>query len=92
MSKLSLGCSRNLYGLMLPREPLAPPLNGRDEPAQVHLQRVEDLADVVLSAEPDLALAVARVLDDVLRSALGLLGELVLADQALLALAGLLHD
>jgi hypothetical protein len=42
------------------RKPLAPPLDGRDELAQVHLQRVEDLVGVVLGAEP-VVLAGARV-------------------------------
>src|SRR5271170_2614359 len=77
---------------VLALEPLAAALDRRDELRQVHLQRVEDLIRVVLRTEPDLALAGASVLDDVLGGALGLLGDLLVAHQLLLALACILDD
>ncbi len=77
---------------VLALQPLATALDGGDELRQVHLERVEDLIRIVLGAQPDLALARAGVLDDVLGRALGLLGDLLLAHQALLALARVLDD
>src|SRR5882757_10581557 len=79
-------------GFVLALEALAPTLHSGDELREVDLEGVEDLVGVVLRAEADLALAGARVLDDVLGRALGLLGDLLLADEALLALAGVLDD
>src|SRR4051812_14723317 len=79
-------------GLVAALEPLAAALHRSDELGQVHLERVEDLVGVVLRAEPDLALARPGVLDDVLRRALGLAGDLLLGDELLLALARLLDD
>ena len=68
--------------LVLALQPLAAPLDRGDELREVDLERVEDLVGVVLRAEPDLALAGAGVLDDVLRLALGLLGDLLLGRRA----------
>src|SRR3712207_6837540 len=79
-------------GLVLALQALAPALDGRDELREVDLERVEDLVRVVLRAEPDLPLAGARVLDDVLGRALGLLGDLLLGDELRLAVARLLDD
>src|SRR6266545_3934753 len=73
-------------------EPLPATLDGGDELREVDLERVEDLVGVVLGAEPDLPLAGAGVLDDVLGRALGLLGDLLLGDELRLALARLLDD
>ncbi len=67
---------------VLALQALASALHGGDELRQVDLERVQDLIGVVLRAEPDLALARAGVLDDVLGGALGLLGDLLLADAA----------
>src|SRR5829696_4651239 len=78
--------------LVLALEALAPALDGRDELRQVHLERVEDVVGVVLGAQADLPLAGARVLDDLLGGALGLLGDLLLGGQDALALARLLDD
>src|SRR5690348_14978303 len=83
---------RDFDRLFLAREPVAAALNRRNELREVDLERVENLVGVVLGAEADLALTGAGVLDDVLRSALGLLGDLLLGDQAFLALARLLDD
>src|SRR5215211_7299184 len=83
---------RHFGGLVLALQALAAALDGGDELREVHLERVEDLVGVVLGAEADLALAGAGVLDDVLGRALGLLGDLLLGDQLLLALPGLLDD
>ena len=79
-------------GLVLALQALAAALDGGDELREVDLERVEDLVGVVLGAEADLALAGAGVLDDVLGGALGLLGDLLLGDEAGLALARLLDD
>ena len=65
--------------LVLALQALAAALDGREELREVDLERVEDLVGVVLGAEPDLALAGAGVLDDVLGGALGLLDDLLLA-------------
>jgi hypothetical protein len=73
-------------------EALAPALDGRDELREVHLERVEDLVGVVLGAQADLPLAGAGVVDDVLRGALGLAGDLLVGDQRVLLLARLLDD
>ena len=73
--------ARRLRRLVLALEPLAAALHGCDELREVDLEGVEDLVGVVLGAEADLALAGAGVLDDVLGGALGLLGDLFLADQ-----------
>jgi len=80
----------NFGGFVLALQALAAALDGGDELRKVDLERVEDLVGVVLRAEPDLALSRSGVLDDVLGGALGLLGDLLLADQALLALARVL--
>src|SRR3954452_13042061 len=80
------------FYFVLALQALAAPLDRGDELRQVDLERVEDLVGVVLRPEPDLALAGAGVLDDVLRLALGLLGDLLLADELRLALARLLDD
>src|SRR5580692_3442889 len=77
---------------VLALQALAPALNGRDELRQVDLERVQDLIRVVLGAEPDLTLACTSVLDDVLGGSLGLLGDLLVTDQCLLALARVLDD
>src|SRR5947209_5708910 len=82
----------DLGGLFLAGEPLPPAPDRRDELREVHLERVEDLVGVVLGAQADLALAGPGVLDDVLGGALGLLGDLLLGDHPLLALAGFLDD
>src|ERR1700749_2302555 len=66
---------RNLGGLFLAGETLAPAPYRRDELREIHLERVEDLVGVVLGTEPDLALAPSGVLDDVLGGARGLLGD-----------------
>src|SRR6185312_4728999 len=79
-------------GLLFALQPFAAALHGGDELREVDLKRVEDLVGVVLGAEPDLALAGAGVLDDVLGAAFGLLGDLLLGDQAVLALARLSDD
>jgi hypothetical protein len=63
-----------------------------EELLKVHLERGEDLVGVVLGAEPDLALGVARVFDDLLRTPLSLLVDLFLRDQTSLLLASLLDD
>src|SRR3954466_11722295 len=78
--------------LVLALQALATALHGGDELREVDLERVEDLVGVVLGAEADRALAGAGVLDDVLGGALGLLGDLFLADELVLALARLLDD
>src|ERR671925_1130932 len=83
--------SAHLGGLVLALEALAAALDRGDELREVDLERVEDLVGVVLGAEPDLSLACAGVLDDVLGRALGLLGDLLLGDQLRLALARLLY-
>src|SRR3954463_5346627 len=79
-------------GLVATLQALAPALDRGDELREVDLERVEDLVRVVLRPEADLALAGAGVLDDVLRGALGLPRDLLLADELLLALTGLLDD
>src|SRR3954462_11903837 len=84
--------SADFGGLVAALGPLPATLDGGDELGEVDLERVEDLVGVVLGAEPDLALAGAGVLDDVLRRALGLAGHLLLGDQLLLTLARLLDD
>src|SRR3954471_2872105 len=78
--------------LVLALQALAAPLDRGDELREVDLERVEDLVRVVLRPEADLALAGAGVLDDVLRLALGLLGDLLLRGELGLALARFLHD
>src|SRR4051794_5892536 len=83
---------RDFGRLVLALQALAPALDGRDELREVDLERVEDLVGVVLGAEPDLALARAGVLDDVLGRPLGLLDDGLLARELLLALARLLDD
>src|SRR3954451_16287445 len=83
---------RDFGRLVLALQALAPALDGRDELREVDLERVEDLVGVVLGAEPDLALAAAGVLDDVLGRALGMLGDLLLGDEVRLPLARLLDD
>src|SRR3954449_12605744 len=83
---------RDFGRLVLALQALAPALDGRDELREVDLERVEDLVGVVLGAEPDLPLAGAGILDDVLGRALGLLDNLLLARELRLALARLLDD
>src|SRR3954471_4738511 len=78
--------------LVLALQALATALHSGDALREVGLERVEDLVRVVLRAEPDLALAGTGVLDDVLRLALGLLGDLLLRGELRLALARLLDD
>src|SRR3954462_10183639 len=84
--------SADFGGLVAALGPLPATLDGGDELGEVDLERVEDLVGVVLGAEPDLALAGAGVLDDVLRRALGLAGHFLLGDQLFLALARFLDD
>jgi len=60
------------FGLFATLQPVAAALHGGGELLEVDLERVEDVVGVVLGAEPDLALARSRVLDDLLRLALGL--------------------
>src|SRR5215211_2387568 len=79
-------------GLFPALQPVAAALHGRDELRQVHLEGVEDVVRVVLGAQPDLALAGAGVLDDLVGLALGLLHDLLLGDQAGLLVARLLDD
>src|SRR2546429_412877 len=79
-------------GFLAPGEPVAPALNGGGELREVHLERVEDVVGVVLGAEPDLPLARARLLDDLLGLALGLLDDLLRRDEPGLLLARLLED
>src|SRR5215211_2006236 len=67
-------------------------LHGGEELLEVDLERREDLVGVVLGAEADLALGLPRVLDDLLGSALGLLVDLLVGDQARLLVACLLDD
>src|SRR6202007_439825 len=91
------GCSRpralaDFSRFVLALQPLATALHGRDELRQVDLERVQDLIRGVLRAKADLALPRAGILDDVLGGALGLLGDLLLADQPVLTLACLLED
>src|SRR5215216_4583225 len=73
-------------------QPVTPALHRGDELREVHLEGVEDVVGVVLGAQPNLALAGAGVLDDLVGLALGLLDDLLLADQAHVLLAGLLDD
>src|ERR687896_1831632 len=84
--------SAHFGGLVAALEPLAAALDRGDELREVDLERVEDLVRVVLGAEPDLALAGARLADDVLGLALGLARDLLLGDELRLALAGLLDN
>ncbi len=74
--------SGNFGGFVLALQALAATLHRGDELRKVDLERAEDLIGIVLGAEPDLALACPRVLDDVLGGALGLLGDLLLANEA----------
>src|SRR3984957_2109021 len=83
---------RDFRRFVLALQALAAALHGGDELRQVDLQRAENLIRVVLSTKPDLALACPGILDDVLGGALGLLGDLLLAHELLLALARLLDD
>src|SRR5215203_5722994 len=78
--------------LLAPGKPVTAALDGGEELLQVHFKGVEDLVGVVLGAEADFALAGAGVLDDLVGSALGLLGDLLVGDQARLLLAGLADD
>src|SRR5918994_3056816 len=80
------------YFLFAALQPVAASLYGRDELRQVHLEGVQDVVGVVLGAQADLALACARVLDDLVSLALGLLHDLLLGDQADLLLARLADD
>src|SRR4051812_46531266 len=73
-------------------QPVAATLHRGGELLEVHLERVEDVVGVVLRPEPDLPLAGARLLDDLLGLALGLLHDLLLGDQAHLLVARLLQD
>src|SRR5690242_11242386 len=75
--------------LLAAGEAVAAALDGGEELLQVHFKRVEDLVGVVLGAEADFALAGTGVLDDLVGGALGLLGDLLVGDQAGLLLAGL---
>src|SRR3954449_987750 len=83
---------RHFGWLVLALEALAAALHGGDELREVDLEGSEDLVGVVLRAEPDLALASAGVLDDVLGGAFGLTSDLLLGDQLVLLLARLLDD
>src|SRR4051794_29749556 len=78
--------------LLAAGEAVAAALHGGKELLQVHFEGVEDLVGVVLGAEADFPLAVAGVLDDLVGGALGLLGDLLVGDQAGLLLAGLADD
>src|SRR5205823_7010720 len=80
------------FSLFATGKPIAPALHRRGELLKVDLERVEDVVRVVLGTEPDLALAHPRLLDDVLRLALGLLDDLLLRDQPGLLVARLLED
>src|SRR3954469_7415896 len=80
------------FGFLAPLQPIAAALHRRGELLEVHLERVEDVVGVVLGAEPDLALAGASLLDDLLGLALGLLHDLLLGDQPHLLVARLLED
>src|SRR5579884_4006281 len=82
----------DLGRLFLAGEAFAPAAHGGDELREVDLERVQDLVGVVLGAQTDLALPGPRLFDDVLGCALGLLGDLLLGDHPVLALARLLHD
>src|SRR3954463_16749647 len=83
---------RDFGRLVLALQALAPALDGGDELREVDLERVEDLVGVALGAEPDLALAAAGVLDDLLRRPLGVARDLLLGDELCLALTRLLDD
>src|SRR4051794_26943879 len=78
--------------LLAAGEAVAAALYGGEELLQVHFKGVENLVGVVLGAEADFALAGAGVLDDLVGGALGLLGDLLVGDQAGLLLAGLADD
>src|SRR3954452_22296496 len=80
------------FGLFATLQPVAPALHGRGELLEVHFQGVQDVVGVVLGTEANLTLAGARLLDDLLRLALGLLHDLLLGDQAHLLVARLLQD
>src|SRR5215212_518042 len=73
-------------------ETVAATLDRGEELLEVDLEGREDLVCVVLGAEADLSLGLASILDDLLRRALGLPVDLLLGDQPLLLLPGLLDD
>src|SRR5947209_14643973 len=73
-------------------QPLAPAPHRANELGQIDLERVEDLIGVVLGTQPNFPFPRPGLLDDVLGRALGLLGDLLLGDHAVLALAGFGHD
>ena len=77
------------FGFFAALQAVAAALDGRDELREVHLEGVEDVVGVILGAQADLALAGAGVLDDLVGLALGLLHDLLFADQADLLLARL---
>src|SRR5262249_44655639 len=74
------------------REAISAATHRGEELLEIDLEGGEDLIGVVLGAEPDLALGLASVLDDLLGGALGLLVDLLLGDQAGLLVASFLHD
>src|SRR3954447_3431013 len=78
--------------ILTAREAIAPAAHGGQELLEVDLEGGEDLVRVVLGAEADLTFRLARVLDDLLGSALGLLVDLLVGDQAGLLIASLLDD
>src|SRR3954451_16410754 len=80
------------FGFFAPGEAVAAALHRGGELLKVDLEGVEDVVGVVLRAEPDLALASPRLLDDLLRLALGLADDLFLVDQARLLVTRLLDD
>src|SRR5215212_1208488 len=90
-TRVPRGCSGD-FGFFAPAQALAPALHGRDELREIDLEGVEDVVGVVLGAQADLALTTARLLDDLLRLALGLADDLLLGDQADLLLARLTDD
>src|SRR5437660_4998773 len=80
------------FRFFAPGQTVAPALDGGRELREVDLEGVEDVVGVVLGAEPDLALARASLLDDLVRLPLGLLDDLLVRDQAVLLVARLLQD
>src|SRR5688500_20369029 len=70
---------------------IAATLDRGEELLEVHLERGDDLVCVVLATEADVALGLARVLDDILDCALGLLVDFLVRDLAALVVAGLLE-
>src|SRR3954454_4047690 len=80
------------FRLFASGQPIPTALDSGSELLEVHFQGVEDVVRVVLRPEPDLALTRPRLLDDLLRLALGLPHDLFLVDQPRLLVARLLDD